>query len=69
VPYRPAQQAFKAVVLSTYHGHRAYQAEDPSGAPGGAHKPAADGGENQIDNGLLLRSDVHTLYDGGYLYR
>jgi putative restriction endonuclease len=25
------------------------------------------GGENRIDNGLLLRSDVHTLYDDGYL--
>lgn len=24
-------------------------------------------GENRIDNGLLLRSDVHTLFDRGYL--
>ncbi len=25
------------------------------------------GGEHRLDNGLLLRSDVHTLYDRGYL--
>lgn len=25
------------------------------------------GGEHRVDNGLLLRSDVHTLYDRGYL--
>jgi putative restriction endonuclease len=25
------------------------------------------GGEHRIDNGLLLRSDVHTMYDRGYL--
>jgi putative restriction endonuclease len=24
-------------------------------------------GENRVDNGLLLRSDVHTLFDHGYL--
>jgi len=25
------------------------------------------GGEHRLDNGLLLRSDVHTLFDRGYL--
>jgi putative restriction endonuclease len=25
------------------------------------------GGEHRLDNGLLLRSDVHTLFDHGYL--
>jgi putative restriction endonuclease len=25
------------------------------------------GGEHKLDNGLLLRSDVHTLFDLGYL--
>jgi len=25
------------------------------------------GGENRVDNGLLLRSDVHTMFDRGYL--
>jgi putative restriction endonuclease len=26
-----------------------------------------NGGEHRLDNGLLLRSDVHTLFDRGYL--
>jgi predicted restriction endonuclease len=27
----------------------------------------AEGGEHRLDNGLLSRSDVHTLFDRGYL--
>ena len=27
----------------------------------------AEGGEHRLDNGLLPRSDVHTLFDHGYL--
>lgn len=30
-------------------------------------KPYADGGPHDVDNGLLLRSDLHTLFDRGYL--
>ena len=30
-------------------------------------RPVTAGGENRIDNGLLLRSDVHTMFDKGYL--
>ena len=30
-------------------------------------RPVGRQGENRLDNGLLLRSDVHTLFDGGYL--
>jgi len=30
-------------------------------------KPYADGGEHRIDNGLLLRRDLHTLFDSGYV--
>ena len=29
--------------------------------------PVSKNGENRIDNGLLLRSDIHTLFDQGYL--
>ena len=29
--------------------------------------PQPAGGEHRLDNGLLRRSDVHTLYDRGYL--
>ena len=30
-------------------------------------RPVTKGGEHRLDNGLLLRSDVHTLFDHGYL--
>ena len=30
-------------------------------------RPVTEGGENRIDNRLLLRSDVHTMFDKGYL--
>lgn len=30
-------------------------------------KPYAEGGEHRIDNGLLLRSELHTLFDARYL--
>ena len=29
--------------------------------------PVSKGGHHRVDNGILLRSDVHTLYDKGYL--
>jgi len=29
--------------------------------------PVGKGGEHRLDNGLLLRSDVHTMFDRGYL--
>jgi putative restriction endonuclease len=28
-------------------------------------RPVADGGSHRLSNGLLLRSDVHTLFDRG----
>jgi putative restriction endonuclease len=30
-------------------------------------RPFSDGGEHSVSNGLLLRSDVHGLFDRGYL--
>jgi len=30
-------------------------------------KPYASGGAHALDNGLLLRSDLHTLFDLGYV--
>jgi HNH endonuclease len=39
-----------------------------SGFPQAAHiRAVAEGGEHRLDNGLLPRSDVHTLFDRGYL--
>lgn len=30
-------------------------------------KPYGQGGEHRIDNGILLRRDLHSLYDRGYV--
>jgi putative restriction endonuclease len=67
-PYRMAQQAFKAVVLATYHGECAITGAKIRPTLQAAHiRPVTRDGENRIDNGLLLRSDVHTMFDQGYL--
>jgi putative restriction endonuclease len=67
-PYRMAQQSFKAVVLATYHGECAITGAKIRPTLQAAHiRPVTRDGENRIDNGLLLRSDVHTMFDQGYL--
>jgi putative restriction endonuclease len=69
-PYRMAQQAFKAVVLSAYRGQCAITGTKIRPVLEAAHiRPVTPryGGENRMDNGLLLRSDVHTMFDDGYL--
>jgi putative restriction endonuclease len=30
-------------------------------------RPVSEGGEHRLDNGLLLRSDIHTMFDRGYV--
>lgn len=30
-------------------------------------RPVSQGGVHRVDNGLLLRTDVHTLFDRGYV--
>jgi putative restriction endonuclease len=36
--------------------------------PDAAHiRGVAEGGQHQLDNGLLLRLDVHRLFDAGYV--
>lgn len=67
-PYRLAQRSFKAVVLSAYHGHCAITGNKIRPVLQAAHiRPVTKGGENRLDNGMLLRSDVHTMFDNGYL--
>jgi putative restriction endonuclease len=68
VPQRLGQQAFKAVVLDSYEGRCAITGARIRPVLQAAHiRPLPRGGEHRLDNGLLLRSDVHTLYDRGYL--
>jgi putative restriction endonuclease len=67
-PYRLGQQAFQAVVLDTYQRRCAITGSKIRPVLQAAHiRPVAEGGEHRLDNGLLLRSDVHTLFDKGYL--
>jgi putative restriction endonuclease len=67
-PYRLGQQAFKAKVLDAYHRRCAITGSRIWPVLEAAHiRPVTNGGEHRLDNGLLLRSDVHTLFDQGYL--
>lgn len=65
---RLGQGGFRAVVLDAYGGRCAITGHKIRPTLQAAHiRPVADGGEHRVDNGLLLRSDVHTLFDRGYL--
>ena len=67
-PYRLGQGSFKAVVLSAYHRRCAISGTHIPPVLQAAHiRPVTSGGEHRLDNGLLLRSDVHTLFDQGYV--
>jgi putative restriction endonuclease len=67
-PQRLGQQAFQAVVLDAYQRRCAVTGAKIRPVLQAAHiRPLPAGGEHRLDNGLLLRSDVHTLYDRGYL--
>lgn len=68
VPNRLGQRAFQAVVLGAYNYRCAVTGDRIRPVLQAAHiLPLPQGGENRLDNGLLLRSDVHTLFDRGYL--
>jgi putative restriction endonuclease len=67
-PYRLGQQSFQAVVLNAYHRRCAITGTHIPPVLQAAHiRPVTSGGEHRLDNGLLLRSDVHTLFDRGYI--
>ena len=65
---RVGQGGFRAVVLKAYDYRCAVTGDKIRPVLEAAHiRPLPSGGEHRIDNGLLLRSDVHTLFDAGYL--
>jgi putative restriction endonuclease len=67
-PYRRGQRPFQAVVLDAYHRRRAISGTHISPVLQAAHiRPISAGGEHRLEHGLLLRSDVHALFDRGYL--
>lgn len=65
---RLGQGAFRALVLDAYESRCAITGHKIRPTLQAAHiRPVTAGGEHRLDNGLLLRSDVHTLFDRGYL--
>jgi putative restriction endonuclease len=65
---RLGQNGFKAVVQEAYLRRCAITNHSILPTLQAAHIfPVAAGGQHRIDNGLLLRSDVHTMFDRGYL--
>lgn len=66
--HRLGQGAFRVVVTDAYQRRCAITGEKTLPVLQAAHiKPYSEKGPHSIDNGLLLRSDFHTLYDGGYI--
>lgn len=67
-PRRLGQRSFQAVVLAAYRRRCAITGTAIAPILQAAHiRPVSEGGEHRLDNGLLLRSDVHILFDQGYL--
>jgi len=65
---RLGQSGFRATVFNAYRRRCAITGTKIWPALDAAHiRPVTQGGEHRIDNGLLLRSDVHTMFDWGYL--
>ncbi len=64
---RLGQGAFRILVTDAYRRQCAVTGEKVLPVLDAAHiRPFAEGGEHRIDNGLLLRSDLHILFDKGY---
>jgi HNH endonuclease len=65
---RLGQGMFRILIADLYQRRCAVTGEKALPVLEAAHiRPVADGGMHQIENGLLLRSDVHTLFDRGYV--
>jgi putative restriction endonuclease len=65
---RLGQNGFKSLVLSSYQRRCAITGARITPTLEAAHiRPIAAEGQHRVDNGLLLRSDVHVLFDAGYL--
>jgi hypothetical protein len=61
---RQGQSAFRAALLGAYHGRCAITGCDAAAVLEAAHlRPYRGPDSNTVPNGLLLRSDVHTLLD------
>ena len=65
---RLGQGSFRILVTDTYERRCAVSRERTLPVLEAAHiRPFAQGGKHRVDNGLLLRRDLHTLFDRGYV--
>jgi putative restriction endonuclease len=68
--FRPrlGQGAFRVAVTDAYGRRCSVTGEKTLPVLDAAHiRPVASGGRHEISNGLLFRSDIHTLFDRGYV--
>ena len=66
--HRLGQGAFRVVVTDAYQRRCAITGEKTLPVLEAAHiKPYVAEGPHAVNNGLLLKSDFHTLFDGGYI--
>ena len=66
--HRIGQGAFRVVVTDAYQRRCAITGEKTLPVLEAAHiKPYASEGPHSVNNGLLLKSDFHTLFDNGYI--
>lgn len=65
---RLGQGAFRVLVTESYDRRCAITGEKTLPALEAAHiRPFKDQGPHRVDNGLLLRADLHKLFDKGYM--
>jgi putative restriction endonuclease len=65
---RLGQGTFRVEVTDFYERRCAVTGEKTLPILDAAHiRPFAEGGANEVSNGLLLRTDIHRLFDLGYV--
>jgi predicted restriction endonuclease len=65
---RLGQGTFRILVTDKYERRCAVTGERTLPALDAAHiRPYVDGGTHDVSNGLLLRRDIHSLFDSGYV--
>lgn len=67
-PHRLGQGAFRIAITESYQRRCAITGEKTLPVLEAAHiKPYSNDGPHMVNNGILLRSDFHTLFDDGYM--
>lgn len=65
---RPGQRIFRASLIAAYGGACAITNEHSLPVLDAAHiRPHADDGPDHVSNGLLIRTDLHRLFEDGYV--